>query len=136
MKKMMKRTISLMLTVVLAAGVTGCGKGGSNSQDEAAKTLAAKQNVYKAEKLNGNEILLENENIMCSKLIDGKLYIIGNKYYSDEMQGSKMDLIQMNTDGTNVTRSTILDMRTPNPYYNNDGGMDYEEGGDIIAERY
>ena len=126
MKKMTKRAISLMLTAVLAIGVAGCGKGSedvSNPQNEAEKMNAAKQYVYKAEQLNAEGIFESEEGTLSTKLIDGKLYMLTSKNYSDEFQGTKLDLVSMNPDGSGVERVNIFDQKTKNPYYN-EGGME------------
>lgn len=113
MKKWSKKLTSLLLAVVMTAGLAACGNDEGGQGSGGGKTNAAsKQGVYKYEELDfgltgGDDDNKGNSNIMGMDLKDNRVYAVIMEQVYGEKASTTVKLTSVNMDGSDRQEKVI-----------------------------
>lgn len=126
--KKKKGIIALLIAAIMASCLAGCGgsKNTVNANEE------AKKHVYRLQDIETGS-LFDNVNIQNMLYSNGRIYVLTQQNYWDEMTGWVVQLLSMNEDGSDVQTTEIMNNLRKNPdwmpegedpdYGNPDGGI-------------
>lgn len=129
----MKKIMSVALACTLVLGLSACGKGGKQEDDNANAQLA-KQYVYSEQGIDLSVLDVGEEyNINTVKRLGDRLYIIANAYEYDASGATKnyLKLMSVNIDGSDVKK---IDLQLPTEESNDFADMLGEETESDVDE--
>ncbi|MBQ9135344.1 MAG: extracellular solute-binding protein [Lachnospiraceae bacterium] len=112
MKKWSKRVISVLLSGIMVFSLAACG----GNKNDAANNEEAKKYVYRMEDIEA-DILDEETNMSAACYANGRVYMLTDRYYYEEMTGMVVSLVSCKIDGSDVQSVELLNTLKENPYW-------------------